>query len=172
MKPHDIKLVHVVACTDNQVIGRQGAMPWHLSADLKFFKATTMGHVMVMGRKTFDAIGRPLPGRKTVVVSRNSTWKPPEGVERVDSLEAALELCRQLAPQWGHEVCIVGGGEIYRQTLPLTARVHLTRIHTIINDGDTFYPELDPREFQEVAHVEGQEGDLRYSFLTYDRVHT
>ena len=130
---------HVVACSANGVIGREGQLPWHLPGDLKRFKQLTDGHVLIMGRKTYDSIGRPLPGRFTIVVTRQQDLILPRNVTIVHSLEAAYQLAESLAPHWGDQVFIVGGGEIYRQSLAHVSRVYLTRVDQEIA-GDTSYP--------------------------------
>lgn len=137
---------HVVACSENGVIGRDGGMPWHLPDELKRFKSITMGKVLIMGRKTFESIGRPLPGRYTIVVSRGREMLP-RIVTPATSLEAALEHARAMAAQWGEEICVVGGGEIYRQTLDVIDKIYLTRIHQHI-DGDTTYPLEALKDFE------------------------
>ena len=159
-------LSHVVAASENNTIGRDGGMPWHLSDDLKRFKQLTMGSILIMGRKTFDSIGKPLPGRYSIVITRDPKVSIP-GVKTVCSIEAALAHCEEKASQWGDEIFIVGGGEIYRQTLSATERVYLTRIHQHIS-GDTAYPELGS-EFRECERIEGAAGDLPYSYITYQR---
>ncbi len=130
---------HVVACSSNGIIGREGQLPWHLPGDLKRFKALTSGHVMIMGRKTYDSIGRPLPGRFTIVVTRQQDLILPRNVTIVHSLADAYALAESLAPHWGDQVFIVGGGEIYRQSLALVSRVYLTKVDQEIA-GDTSYP--------------------------------
>lgn len=139
-------LSHVVACSENGVIGRDGGMPWHLPDELKRFKAITMGKVLIMGRKTFESIGRPLPGRYTIVVSRSKEMLP-RIVTPATSLESALRHAADMAPNWGNEICVVGGGEIYRQTLDLVDKIYLTRIHQEI-DGDTTYPLEGLKDFE------------------------
>lgn len=160
----------VVAASDNNVIGRQGQLPWHLPADLKHFKELTLGHPVVMGRRTFESIGRPLPGRANIVVSRRVDWPAPAGVLHAPSLPAALELARQ--QPGGEEVCVIGGGEIYRQALPAADVVHLTEVHTQVPDGDTFFPPLPPAEWREETR-QRHEPDARhavaYSFVTLRR---
>jgi dihydrofolate reductase len=156
----------VVAATDNDVIGRDHGMPWHLPDDLKYFKARTMGKPMLMGRKTFESIGRPLPGRTSVVLTRDPHWHA-DGVEIVRSLDEAL--CRaENIP----ELCAIGGAEIFRLVMPVARRLFLTRIHANI-PGDTFFPKPDPREWREVERIE-HPADARHayamSFLTLERV--
>ncbi len=131
-------LSHVVACSENGVIGRDGGMPWHLPDELKRFKSITMGKVLVMGRKTFESIGRPLPGRYSIVLSRSKEMLP-RIVTPASTLDSALRHAREMAPKWGNEICIIGGGEIYRQTLHIIQKIYLTRIHLDLA-GDTTYP--------------------------------
>ncbi|SEB76909.1 dihydrofolate reductase [Paramicrobacterium humi] len=131
----------VAAMGRNRVIGTDGGMPWHLPDDLKHFKSVTMGTTMIMGRRTFDSIGRPLPGRRTIVVTRDETWQR-DGVDTAFSLGAALALAGDGA------VSIVGGGEIYAQSLPLADRMELTFIDAS-PDGDTFFPEWEAADWTE-----------------------
>lgn len=140
----------VVAMADNRVIGRNGGLPWHLSSDLKFFKSVTMGHPVVMGRKTYESIGRPLPGRDNIVITRQSGFAA-EGVEVVPSLEAALERGSALAGERGVDtVMVIGGGQIYAASIEQADRVVLTEVHTEI-DGDTRFPPLPDEEWREVS---------------------
>ncbi|MEX0899562.1 MAG: dihydrofolate reductase [Gammaproteobacteria bacterium] len=132
----------VVAHTENRVIGRGGGMPWHLPADLAHFKAVTMGKPMLMGRRTFESIGRALPGRRSIVVTRNPTWSAP-GVEVAHSVDEALDLCAS-AP----EVAVIGGGELFNALLPRATRILQTIIHTEL-DGDTHFPAVEPRDWHE-----------------------
>ena len=156
----------VVAATENDVIGRDNGMPWHLPDDLKYFKARTMGKPMLMGRKTFESIGKPLPGRTSLVMTRDPNWRAPEGVVVVRSLDEALAWSVNVP-----ELCAVGGAEIFRLAWPLAQRLFLTRIHATIA-GDTFFPKPDPGEWREVDRVE-HPADERHaypmSFITLDR---
>ena len=127
------QIVIVAAIGKNRVIGVDGGMPWHLPADLKHFKAVTMGHPVVMGRRTFESIGKPLPGRRNIVLSR-SLERAPNGCERVASLEEAL------AGPGSGPLMVIGGGELYRSALPLAARMELTFINAS-PDGDTHFPQ-------------------------------
>ncbi|WP_159948268.1 dihydrofolate reductase [Rhizobium sp. 18065] len=148
-----IDIVIIVAVSRNGVIGRDGDMPWKLSTDLKRFKALSMGKPLIMGRKTFESVGsKPLPGRPHVIVSRNSRIEMP-GVETVASLDAALSRARALAEASGvNEVCVVGGGEIYRQALPYADILYVTHVETEI-DGDTHFPEIDPAVFEQIEET-------------------
>ena len=142
----------------NLVIGRDGDMPWHLPEDLRHFKATTMGHPMVMGRKTFDSIGRALPGRRTIVVTRQPDWHHPD-VETAHSLADALALAGPT-----DEVFVVGGGQLYAEAMPVAQRMILSEVPDS-PEGDTFFPEWVAQDWREVgrAHHEG------FDIATYER---
>lgn len=150
----------IAAMAENRVVGKEGAMPWHLPDDLARFKAITMGHPIIMGRKTFDSIGRPLLGRLNIVLTRQEGYSP-EGVAVARTLDEALALAGASG-----EVFICGGGEVYREALPLADRVHLTVVHRPF-EGDTTFPEL-PADFAETAREEG-EGEPPHTFITFER---
>jgi len=156
----------VVAADEQGGIGREGRLPWHLPEDLKRFKALTLGKPIVMGRRTWDSIGRPLPGRRSIVVSRSPELKI-EGATVAGSLEAALHAAGEVP-----EICVIGGAEIYRLALPRADVIHLTRVHTTV-DADTFLPPLDPMEWREAAR-DDRPADARhahaYSFVELRRV--
>lgn len=155
----------VVAMTENRVIGRDGGMPWRLSHDLKRFKKLTMGHHLLMGRKTYESIGRPLPGRTTVVISRTASYDDPS-IRCARSLEQAIEFARE-----DEEIFITGGAQIYELALPLVGRMHVTKIHCQI-EGDTYFPAVDWEQWQRVDqehHTADDKNDYDYSFLTYER---
>jgi dihydrofolate reductase len=145
------RLTLVAAYADNRVIGDHGRIPWHLPEDFAHFKATTMGGVLVMGRATYDSIGRPLPGRSTIVVTRNPAWSA-DGVLVAHSLDDALALA---AEQPG-ETYVVGGTQVYAQALPLATHQVLTEVHRTV-DGDAYYPEFDLAEWVE-THRERRDG--------------
>jgi dihydrofolate reductase len=156
----------LVAVATNGVIGRNGDLPWHLSTDLKYFKKLTLGHHMIMGRKTFDSIGRPLPGRPTIVVTRNEQFAF-EGVQRAGSIEEAIALATG-----DEEIFICGGAEIYRLAMPLSDIMYITRVHAE-PVGDTFFAEFDDVNewtLVDAEHFEADEkNDYPFSFLTYKR---
>jgi len=139
-----MKISIVVAMAANNVIGVDGGLPWHLPEDLKRFKAITMGKPMIMGRATFDSIGRALPGRMSIVLTRQSGFEA-EGCEIAPTIDAALAAAGD-----ADEVMIIGGGEIYRQFLPMTGRIYLTRLQAEL-EGDTTFPELDMDEWEVVS---------------------
>jgi dihydrofolate reductase len=153
----------IVAMATNRCIGRDNTLPWRLPADLKRFKQLTLGHTLIMGRKTYESIGRPLPGRTTLVVTRQRDYAP-EGVQVAHSLEQALELAR------GDEVFIAGGADLYRQAMEHVRRLYLTRIGRDY-EGDTFFPELDLSGWRLVAeeHHPATATEPPFSFLTYER---
>ena len=141
----------------NLVIGRDGDMPWHLPEDLAHFKATTMGHTMVMGRKTYDAIGRALPGRRTIVITRQKGWHAP-GVEVAHSLADALALPGPT------EVFVIGGGQVYREAMPFADQMMLTEIEQS-PEGDAFFPPFEADHWHETTR-ERHDG---FAFVTYVR---
>lgn len=146
----EITLTLVVATAANRVIGRDGGMPWHIPGDLNYFKQVTLGHPIIMGRKTFQAIGRPLPGRTNIVITRDANFAQ-SGVVVTNSLEQAIDTAKGIAGKDNlKEVMVVGGADIYRQALPLAQKLHHTEIHKSI-DGDALFPELDPAEWQEIS---------------------
>lgn len=150
----------------NRVIGRNKALPWHLPADLKRFKALTMGHAVLLGRRTFDAIGEPLPGRRWIVLTRDRGWRHA-GVEVAHDLDQALQGLSRDA-----EVFVAGGAEVYVQALGLADRVYLTVIHADI-EGDARFPELGPSEWTLVddeRHDADERHAFSYSFQRYERV--
>jgi dihydrofolate reductase len=156
----------IVAASVNNVIGADGQLPWRLPEDLKHFKAITMGKPMIMGRATFDAIGRALPGRKSIVLSRQQGFEA-EGCVVVPTIDAALEAAGD-----AEEIMVIGGGEIYRQLLPVADRIYMTRIQANIV-GDTLFPELDMNEWDVVAVEEypaGDEREIGFDVETLDRV--
>ena len=157
----------IVAVSSNGVIGCDGGLPWHLPADLKHFKRITMGHHLIIGRHTWDEVGKPLPGRTMVVVTRSRRFAP-EGAKVVRSVEQALEIAAE-----DDEPFIGGGSQIYRIALArdLVHRIYLTRIHADV-EGDTFFPEFDLDDWELVSeehHEAGKKNEFDYSFLVYER---
>jgi dihydrofolate reductase len=152
----------IVARASNGVIGKDNQLPWHLPADLKHFKAITMGKPIVMGRKTFESIGRPLPGRQNIVVTRNPDFTA-SGITVVHSVEAAITAANET-----EEIMIIGGTELYKLSLPLADRIYLTDIQQDF-DGDAHFPSLDSqwREVSREDHV--SDDGLSYSFCVFER---
>lgn len=162
-----MKVALIVAAAENNVIGRNNQLPWHLPQDLKYFKARTLGKPIIMGRKTFESIGRPLPGRPNIVVTRNPAWSAA-GAHAVSDIDEALVLAGQLAETHEQEVMVIGGAEIYKAALPRADRIYLTRIELPM-EGDAFFSILDPNEWHLVSNVAGEEGGLPHRFLVYER---
>ena len=155
----------VLARADNGVIGRDGGLPWHLPADLKHFKARTMGKPMIMGRKTFESFPSPLPGRRHIVLTRDAGWRA-EGAEIATSPEAAIALAGDVP-----EIAVIGGAEIFRLLLDRADRIELTEIHAA-PEGDAMVPAFDPLAWREIAREDhaGEAGRTAYSFVTLERV--
>jgi dihydrofolate reductase len=153
---------------DNRVIGRGGALPWHLPDDLKHFKAVTLGKPLLMGRRTFESIGKPLPGRRNLVLTRGGA-PLPEGVEAVASIDAARALVSDAA-----ELCVIGGAAVFAEALPLAQRLYLTCVHAEVA-GDVYFPPWQPAAWRELERVE-HPADARHayamSFMTLERAST
>jgi dihydrofolate reductase len=154
----------IVAVGENNAIGKNNQLLWYMPADLKYFKNKTSGHTIIMGRKTFDSVGKPLPHRRNIVVTRQDI--KIEGCEVVKSIDDAIALCKG-----EDEVFIGGGAEIYRQAMDKTDRIYLTIIHKMF-DADTFFPEIDFTKWVETEHEDHQADEknkLPYSFITLER---
>lgn len=157
----------ILAMGENRVIGKDNQLPWHLPADLKHFKALTMGHPVLMGRKTYESIGRPLPNRTNIIMTRDATLQIPHCIV-VTSFEDALQNAAVIAAK---EIFIIGGAEIYQQLLPLTTCIYLTIVHQTFS-GDTFFPKLNQNEWEEIERIDHSadaENPYAYSFLTLKR---
>ena len=167
-----MRLSLIAAVADNGTIGRDGGLPWRLSNDLRYFRATTMGKPVIMGRKTYESIGKPLPGRPNVVVTRNADFAP-EGVTVAPDLDAAVAAAEALASEAGaDEILVIGGGALYDATLPRADRLYLTEVHAEI-EGDVHFPELDRNEWREisrVAHPAGEKDEHPHSFVVLERI--
>lgn len=162
-----MKFSLIVAVSSNGVIGRCGKLPWRISADLRRFKSLTMGHWLIVGRKTWESIGRPLPGRRIFVLTRQPEYHPhAEGIVTGCSLEDLPQEMRT-----DDEVFVAGGSEIYKLTMPRASKIYVTRVHAVI-EGDTFFPDLDPRIWECVSsekHEADETNEWNYSFLCYER---
>jgi dihydrofolate reductase len=161
MTQPDISMI--VARSRNHVIGRDNQMPWKISADLQFFKRVTMDHPVIMGRKTWESIGRPLPGRRNIVVSRNPQFQI-EGAELAGSLDEALERLSDTP-----RVFVIGGEQLFKQAFTKADRLFITEIDIDINDGDTFFEVPDLDSWREVERTAGAEGDITFNFVTLER---
>jgi dihydrofolate reductase len=158
------KLILIVAMARNRVIGKDGDLPWRLPEDLKRFRSLTMGHPIIMGRKTYDSIGRALPGRRNIVISRQQDLRI-DGVETTSSLAAALEMTTE-----ADKVFVIGGQQIYLAALPVADRIELTQIDKDF-DGDVLFPEISPAQWQQSGEQPGQESGngFEYRFITLER---
>lgn len=160
------KLSIIVAISENNAIGKDNQLLWHLPADLKHFKEITTSHTIIMGRKTYDSIGKPLPNRRSIVITR-STDLVIEGVEVVNSLNEAIALCKQ-----DEEAFIIGGAEIYHQALPLATHIYLTRVHQHY-EADAFFPALNPaawKELNSISYAANEKNNVAYTFSTLERI--
>ncbi len=156
----------IVAMSDNRVIGRDGDLPWRLSADLRRFKRLTMGHHIIMGRKTFESIGRLLPGRTSIVISRRQDYDA-KGAKLARDLNDAIQLAGD-----DNEVFVIGGAEIYRLALPRVDRIYMTAVHVAI-EGDTYFPEFDARQWrliEDERHAADEKNQYDYNFRIYERI--
>jgi Dihydrofolate reductase len=166
-----VKLALIVAAAANNVIGCENRLPWHLSEDLKYFKTVTMGKPIIMGRKTYESIGRPLPGRTNIVVTRQLDWQGPEGVLVAHDLEGAKKLAEQVVAGGGNaEIMVIGGAEVYRASINHAQKIYLTKIKKIFS-GDAYFPELSPKEWLKVSEVEGDASSSEpHVFMVYERI--
>jgi dihydrofolate reductase len=158
----------VVAAANNNAIGKGGVMPWHLPNDLKHFKNVTWGMPVIMGRKTFDSLGRPLPGRKNIVITRQAHWEAP-GTVAVKSMDDALFLIRETDAK---EAMVIGGGEIFNMVFDKANRIYMTRVEAE-PEGDTFFPAIDPKQWKLVSKKDyeaDEKNKFNHSFQTWERV--
>ena len=157
-------LTLIAATSTNNALGKDNQLVWHLPDDFKRFKILTSGHYIIMGRKTFESFPKPLPNRTHVIITRNKNYKAPEGCIVVSSLEKAIEICPK-----NEEVFIIGGGEIYKQSIDIADKVELTRVHTTV-DADTFFPEINPEKWEvifEEEHTKDEKHAFDFTFLTF-----
>lgn len=166
-----MKVSLIVAMSQNRVIGRENQMPWHLPDELKYFKRVTLGKPVLMGRNTFESIGRPLPGRPNIIITRNSDYEA-DGISVVNSVEDALELAEQLTEHDANaEAMVIGGAQIFAATLPLADLLYLTEVQAVV-DGDVFFPEFAHEEWRLVSREEHAADDRNpypYSVLVLER---
>lgn len=164
-------LVLVVAVAENGVIGRKGALPWRIPGDLKHFKSVTMGKPMVMGRKTYESIGRPLPGRTSLVLTHDKNWRADRVIVG-HSLEEILKLANEAAKKAGaSEIAVIGGSGLFEETLPRAAKIELTEVHAQ-PEGDVYFPKYDRSAFRESRRegpMQGERDDYAFSVVTLER---
>lgn len=152
----------IVAISQNNAIGKDNALLWNIPEDLKHFKNITSGHTIIMGRKTFESIGRPLPKRRNIIITRDASYTH-EGIEVVNSLIKALDTCK-----YEDEVFIIGGGEVYKQALPFADKLYVTHVEKEF-EGDTFFPEINKDEWVEISNEEHFENEPPYKFTVYEK---
>lgn len=160
----------VVAMSENNAIGRDNDLPWHLPDDLKFFKRTTLGSPILMGRKTYESVGRPLPGRLNIVVSSQGSLELPESVLLFDNLHDAIARLKEEPTEQGF---IVGGGNIYKQTMSHLDRIYVTKVHTTIDDAHAFFPEISTNDWKltwSEEHPADEKHAYAFTFQQWDRV--
>jgi dihydrofolate reductase len=160
-------LTLIAAVGEDNSIGKDNDLIWHLSDDLRRFKSLTNGHHLIMGRKTFESFPKPLPNRTHIVVTRNKNYKAPDGVKVADSIEAAIAMVEN-----DEQPFIIGGGEIYKQAMPLVKKIELTRVHETFPEADTFFPKIESSEWKEVQRLTHDADDKHkypFSFITYER---
>lgn len=159
-----MKISHVVAMSENRIIGKNGQMPWHIPGEQKIFREQTVGKALIIGRKTHESIGRVLPDRTTIIVTRQDNYRVP-GAYVVHSVEDGLVLAQKLGLD---DIVIGGGGELFEQTLPITDRVCMSLVHAVF-DGETMYPELPEGQFMEKSRRE-VDASIPYSFIEFERI--
>ena len=156
----------IVAMDDHGLIGRAGGLPWHIPEEMRQFKRITTGHACIMGRKTWESLKRPLPGRLNVIVTRQPGYSAAGGVVAA-SLDAAVALCQAQRAQWGEEVFVIGGAELYRLALPVADRLYLTRVHSQF-EGDVYFPDFDTTSFH-ATHTHGGHGPPPFDMWLLER---
>ncbi len=158
----------IVATSENNAIGKNNQLLWHLPNDLKFFKNTTWGGVVIMGRKTFESVNKPLPGRINIVITKQPNWKA-ENVLLASNVEDALKMAAQTNCQ---EIFVIGGGEIYKECLAKASRIYLTRVHAVI-EGDTFFPLLESNQWKMMSNVDfdaDEKNNYSHSFQVWEKI--
>lgn len=166
-KKNSIELTIIVAAGEDNAIGKDNDLIWHLKDDLKHFKKLTSGHHIIMGRKTFESFPKPLPNRTHIVITRQNNYKVPDGVIVVSNLEDALDAARN-----DNQPFIIGGGEIYKQSINLADKLELTRVHATFDGADTFFPDIDLNQWKEISrttHDADEDHKYAFSFITYER---
>ncbi|WP_432696877.1 type 3 dihydrofolate reductase [Marinobacterium sp. YM272] len=167
-----MRLAMIVAQAENRVIGNDNKLPWYLPEDLKYFKRVTLGKPVIMGRKTYESIGRPLPGRCNIVVTRDPEWQAAGVVVTADPARALEHAAAQAEVDGVEEAVVMGGAEIYRQLLPQTERLYLTQVHAEV-EGDAHFPALEPEQWREVGREDfsaSETNPYAYSFIVLERV--
>lgn len=157
----------IAAIGKNNELGKDNALLWNLPADMKYFRETTSGHPVIMGRKTFESIGRPLPNRRNIIITRNLNYKK-SGIEIVHSLDEALKLLKDT----NKEIFVIGGAEIYKQAMSTADKLYITHINAKEKNADVFFPEIIPIVWNEISHIENEKDDknlFSYIFSIYEK---
>jgi dihydrofolate reductase len=157
----------IVAAAENNAIGKNNELPWHLPNDMKFFKNSTWGSVMIMGRKTFESVKKAFPGRINIVITTQAGWRA-EKVVVAANMEEALRLAKETHC---NEVFIIGGGEVFKQSMEIADKIYITRVHAML-DGDTFFPEIDPKKWRQTGNLDFEADEKHayaYSFQTWEK---
>ncbi|MCD6063373.1 MAG: folA [Flavipsychrobacter sp.] len=160
----------IVAADEHNAIGKNNQLPWHLPEDLKFFKRTTMGKPVLMGRKTYDSMGKPLPGRLNIVLSRQTGLNLPDGVLLVNDLQDAI---KQLETEGTDEAFVIGGGKVFEEAMPLLDRLYFTEVKTTVEGADVFFPHVDHSHWKlvwEEAHTKDEKHAFDYTFKQYEHI--
>nr|AEI30215.1 dihydrofolate reductase [uncultured bacterium] len=160
----------IVAVSDNNAIGRKNTLPWHLPEDLKFFKRTTIGKPVIMGRKTYESLGRPLPGRLNIVLTSNPDFKVADGVLVYSNINEAVERLQQEKCDEGF---IIGGGQVFKETMNVADRMYITRVHTTVPDADAFFPDIDHSHWKlvwEEKHDIDEQHKVPFVFQKFERI--
>jgi dihydrofolate reductase len=163
-------LSFIVAAAENNAIGRGNQLPWHLPNDLKFFKRTTLGKPVLMGRKSYESLGKPLPGRLNIVISTQKDLQLPDGVLLYPDLQQGVDRLQQEPTEEGF---IIGGGTVFELAMPLVDRIYITRVHTTIDDADAFFPDIDHTHWKlvwEEPHEADEKHAYAYTFQQYERI--
>ncbi len=165
-----MKISLIAAIGRNNELGKENKLLWDLPADMQYFRKTTAGHVVIMGRKTYESIGQPLPNRRNIVVTRQSDYKP-EGMEVAGSLEEALKLVTENGAGWDDEVFVIGGGELYSQAIDMADKLYITRVDDEIPEADTYFPDFGPEwsETTRELHEPDEKNLHPYAFMTYEK---
>ena len=166
-----MKISLIAALGRNNEIGKENKLLWNMPADMKHFRETTSGHVVIMGRKTYESIGQPLPNRRNIVITRNTDFTA-EGIEVAYSLSEALDTIRNDGAGWDGEVFVIGGAQLYAEAIDIADKLYITRIDSEIPEADAFFPEFGPAEWNEVTkepHESDETNPHAYTFITYEK---
>ena len=166
-----MKISLIAALGRNNEIGKENMLLWNMPADMKHFRETTSGHVVIMGRKTYESIGQPLPNRRNIVITRNTEFTAP-GIEIAHSLAEAIDIVQTDGAGWDGEVFVIGGAQLYAEAIDMADTLYITRIDSEVPEADAFFPEFGPAEWKEIAretHESDETNPHAYTFITYEK---